>query len=135
MEKLAALGELAAGVANETNSPLAGIRNAFSLFKDSLSKDHEHYGLLGLVDNEIERISSIVHQLYQVYRRNPQPPTDLSIEQVIHDVMYLLEPTATRHRVQIRLLSEIDETCQTTVARLPQNELKQIFFNLIRNYV
>jgi hypothetical protein len=135
MEKLAALGELAAGVAHEINNPLAGIRNAFALFKSGLTPEHEHYELLGLVDDEIERISSIVHQMYQLYRRNPQAATELTVEKTLRDVICLLEPIARRYRVAIRMLPEHATDCQTTHARLPEGELKQVLFNLIRNAI
>lgn len=136
MEKLAALGELAAGVAHEVNNPLAGIRNAFALFRDGLTPEHQHYELLELVDNEIERISSIVHQMYQLYRRNPQPATELTIEKTLRDVVCLLEPIAKRHQVELKLLPETSPThCQTTKLRLPEGELKQVLFNLIRNAI
>lgn len=131
MEKLAALGELAAGVAHEVNNPLAGIRNAFALFKATLNESHEHYELLDLVDKEIERISSIVHQLYQLYRRNPLSVVDLTIEKTIRDVTCLLEPIARRHQVKL----QVSPKNSTTSARLPENEFKQILFNIVRNAI
>lgn len=131
MEKMAALGELAAGVAHEVNNPLAGIRNAFALFRGSLAPDHEHYELLELVDKEIERISSIVHQMYQLYRRTPQRAVELTLEKTIRDVICLLEPIARRHRVRLQVEPEEGQTD----VRLPEAEFKQILFNLVRNAI
>lgn len=131
MEKLAALGELAAGVAHEVNNPLAGIRNAFSLFKGSLDPSHEHFDLLDLVDNEIERISSIVHQMYQLYRRGPLSVREITIEKTVGDVICLLEPIARRYAVSLKVSPERS----TTVAKLPENEFKQILFNIVRNAI
>lgn len=131
MEKLAALGELAAGVAHEVNNPLAGIRNAFALFKGSIESSHEHYDLLELIDKEIERISSIVHQMYQLYRRTPFAANELTIEKTISDVICLLDPIGRRHRVDIL----VSPARSTTRAKLPEGELKQILFNLVRNAI
>ena len=131
MEKMAALGELAAGVAHEVNNPLAGIRNAFALFRTGLTKEHEHYELLDLVDKEIERISGIVHQMYQLYCRNPQQATEIMIEKVIADVVCLLEPIARRYQVEL----VTRQNRPGTVVRLPESELKQVLFNIVRNAI
>lgn len=129
MEKLAALGQLAAGVAHEVNNPLAGIRNAFELIKADLFPEHPHHRLLELIDGEIERISSIVHQMYQLYRRNPQRATAFQLERAVEEVCSLLDGVARRQNVTLVRNSP----ARPTEVVLPEGEIKQILYNLIRN--
>jgi signal transduction histidine kinase len=131
MEKLAALGQLAAGVAHEINNPLAGIRNAFELIKSSLPTDNEHYDLLELIDREFDRISSIIHQMYQLYRRGPQAPTRFPLDRAVGEVVALLESVARKEGVT--LFYEPPDLPVT--ARLPEGEVKQILYNVIRNAI
>ncbi len=131
IEKLAALGQLAAGVAHEINNPLAGIRNAFELIRSGLSPAHRHFELLELIDREIERISGIVHEMYQLYRRHPQSTTEFALERTIEDVAYLLGKIAEKRHVRLRCLPP-DTSAMVILA---EGEVKQILFNLMRNAI
>lgn len=138
MEKLAALGQLAAGVAHEVNNPLAGIRNAFALFKDGISPEDENYELLELIDSEIERISSITHQMYQLYRPSEQSPAKFDLERTLANVVVLLKPLATRSQVQVVVTCgeciQVEDLEPTDVF-LREGELKQVLLNIVRNAI
>lgn len=131
IEKLAALGQLAAGVAHEINNPLAGLRNAFELIKADLQPQHPHFELLELIDREIERVGSIIHQMYQLYGRAPQRPTEFDPAQAVQEVVELLGRVARNRGVSLR--HEAAE--ELPLARLPEGEVKQVLYNLIQNAI
>src|SRR5690606_20567852 len=106
------------GVAHEINNPLAGIRNAFQLIKSELTPETENYELIELVDREIERISGIILQMYQLYRPSPQQSSTFRIAQAVRDVIYLLGASARKRDIQLVFESQDDDA----IAKLPEGE-------------
>jgi PAS domain S-box-containing protein len=131
MERLAALGQLAAGVAHEINNPLAGLRNAFELIKEDLTPQHPHFDLLEAIDREIERIGSIVHQMYELYGPAMQNPTAFDFERTAREVVSLLTRVARKRGVAL----DVETSGRIPSVELPQGEVKQVLYNLILNAI
>ena len=130
-EKLAATGRMAARIAHEINNPLAGIKNSFLLIRDAVPDSHPHFGYVQRIENEINRISRIVRQMFDLYRPDQAAPRRFSVEQVIRDIVMLLEPTGRERRVALEVAADQAPAAVT----LPEDLLRQVLYNIVINAI
>ncbi|MBV2121752.1 MAG: cache domain-containing protein [Candidatus Thiodiazotropha sp. (ex Ctena orbiculata)] len=132
-EKLAALGELTAGVAHEINNPTAVMLGNLDLLVAELGKDAEPVkDEIDLVIEQIFRIKDIINSLLQ-YARTDQ----MSGEAVYTDVNSVIEHTLVLVR-HLRSKSDFEinlDLKATRQVKINSQELQQVLVNLVVNAV
>ena len=127
--QMAAIGELAAGVAHEVNNPITGIINFAQLLLDDSEKESLQAELLGRIVNEGERIALITKNLLSFARESENVKEPIDIVQVIKDSLSLVEHQFKKDGIKISTEYPV-EPCQ-----LSGNftQLQQVILNLLSN--
>jgi PAS domain S-box-containing protein len=127
--KLAAIGELAAGVAHEINNPLFAILGLTEfLLKESETGSKAH-ARLELIQQTGLEIKEIVRALLDFARENAEERHVVSLEDVVRSTVDLVRRTNAHKGVE--LVDAYDST--ELLVSASSNQLKQIFLNLIAN--
>ncbi|MBI3151767.1 MAG: GAF domain-containing protein [Chloroflexi bacterium] len=127
--KLAAVGEMAAGIAHELNNPLTTVTGFSEIVLDELSEDSPHRTELEMVLLEARRASGVVRRLLDFSRQGERTRTRADINEVVNDVIAL-----TRHLIQtnnVNLTLRLDEDLPWV--SIDVNQMKQVLLNLIHN--
>jgi len=127
--KLAAIGELAAGVAHEINNPLFAILGLTEfLLKESEAGSKAHTRLELIQQTGLE-IKEIVRALLDFARENAEERYVVSLEEVIRSTVDLVRRTNAHKGVE--LVDDYDGS--DIFVNASPNQLKQVFLNLIAN--
>lgn len=128
-EKLASLGQLAAGVAHEINNPLGSITIFAHLILKSLPEDDPRRADMQLVIDEANRTKEIVQGLLSFARETKMRPGATNINQIIDEVLNLVMKQSLFHNIKIE--KALAENLPSTYA--DGTQLKQVFLNIILN--
>jgi len=129
-EKLAALGQLAAGIAHEIRNPLTSINILIHSLRENLPSGNAQREDLKVVEEEIQRINEIIDQFLRFAK--PAPPL---FEKT--DVLPIFEETLQLLRPQIeRLQISVQKDFQSLPPiNIDKEQMKQVILNLLMNAI
>jgi two-component system NtrC family sensor kinase len=128
-EKMASVGLLAAGVAHEVNTPLAGISSYTQLLRGQIEKPDARNELLDKIEKQSFRAAKIINSLLNFSRSSGTEFEEVDVNKALVDVLSLVEHQLSGSRIRVRR----ELTSDLPRIRGNENRLQQVFFNLILN--
>lgn len=133
-EKLAAVGQLAAGIAHEIRNPLASMSASIEMLKGSLPANREHaenQKLMEIAIREIDRLNRLVSEFLDFVKPEKFRFESVDLGSMLAEIVLVLKGSRDfKDRVRI------EETFATGVVALANGEkLKQVALNLLVNAV
>lgn len=128
-QRLASLGQLAAGIAHEINNPLGGILTFASLVREGLPEGDPHREDVDEIVSQAERCRKIVQELLEFSRSREPCMAPRDINELIGRALTLLERQASFQDIEI--VRRFDPNVPQTVA--DESQMQQVFTNLLVN--
>ncbi len=128
-EKMASLGQMAAGIAHEINNPLTGILSFASLVRDDPRLPPELKSDLDLIIEETQRCAKIVKGLLEFSRASVPQKKEVNLNQLVESVTFLLEQQSSFFDIEI--IKDLDPDIPRLYA--DPNQLSQVLMNIIIN--
>lgn len=123
--RMAALGEFSARVAHELRNPLSGIAVALRNLEDEMA-DADRRERVRLVIEEMDRVERLLATLLKRSRGGPERPVATDARRLVDDVVRLF-------RYQVPDGVDIHTSVEMGECLLPQDTVRQILLNLLRN--
>jgi hypothetical protein len=128
-EKMASVGLLAAGVAHEVNTPLAGISSYTQLLRGQLDEGDPRQQVLEKIEKQSFRAAKIINSLLNFSRSSGTEFERVDVNKALLDVLSLVEHQLEGSRIRLRR----ELTTGVPPVRGNENRVQQVFFNLILN--
>ncbi len=130
-EKLASLGQLAAGAAHEINNPLTAILGYSDLIQADPTTSERSRGLGEKIREQARRTKVLVTNLLSFARQVPAEKQLLDLRSVVTSAIELRQLDLRDKKIRI----EVENPGVLPAVRGDPNQLLQVFFNLIANSV
>ncbi len=130
-EKLAAIGELAAGVAHEIRNPMSSIRGFAQYLQHFLQDNPREQEYARTMISEIDRINSVVTDLITFARPMDAVRTKTNVGKLINKAVSLTETDAASKKIEVK----ISDQSPGNNYLLDENQMLQVLLNLLLNAI
>jgi two-component system sensor histidine kinase PilS (NtrC family) len=127
-ERLATVGQLAAGVAHEIRNPLASISGSIELLRASPQTSEDDRTLMAIVNREIGRLNVLIGDLLDYANPRPSQPADFDLGSLVEETVRVAR--AEPAFADVELACEVDHPLPI---HADPAKLRQVVWNLVRN--
>lgn len=128
-DRLASIGEMAAGIAHEIKNPLAGISAAVTIIKDDMSSNDPRGAILGEVIDQVKRLDKTVNDL--LFFGKPSLPELSCVD--INSILTITLKFASQHRGIVEIERRIDLQPDLPPVYADDKQMQQVFLNIVLN--
>jgi two-component system sensor histidine kinase PilS (NtrC family) len=129
-DKMAAIGQLAAGMAHEIRNPLTSLSGAIQMLRSDLVLDPSNKRLMDIILRESERLNSLITD-FLLFAQPPKTTKTLSkIGSLLEETIDLFQNSPEYHP-EIRI--HRPQGHETLEAMIDPDQMKQVFWNLLIN--
>ncbi len=127
-ERLAALGEMAAGLAHEIRNPLGAMKGAVQVLRpSSASMDEQTREFLDIILEEVDRLNRVVTQFLTYSRPFKGELGPIDLREVVTSTLRLV-PESARARIEVK-----DTPADVPQVRGDSDAMRQVLLNLVLN--
>lgn len=127
-EKLAGLGQLAAGVAHELGNPLTVVIGYAELLEEVLD-GHSAHPSVAVIRSESKRMRKIIDSMLRLGKSWPVEYSAVSLNEVVRDVRHLKKEEFARRDIQF----EVQVAEDMPLIRANRNQLQQVVLHMLDN--
>ena len=129
-QRLAAVGEMAAGIAHEIRNPLASMSGSIQVLRQDLPLSDEQAQLMDIVLRESERLNDTIQSFLAYARPQRFAVARLDVGKVVQDTALLLRNSSD---VRDGHVVDVDVPSQPVWYEADENQIRQILWNLATN--
>ncbi|ALB45005.1 two-component system sensor histidine kinase AtoS [Clostridium beijerinckii] len=129
LDRLAAVGELAAGVAHEIRNPLSAISGSVQILVDELPKDNSTRIFGNVVLKEVDRLNGVIEDLLYFAKPSKHYVTSININELVENSLFLLLPSIKKEIVVLE--THFDQSIEAI--SVDAQLIKQVLVNLLLN--
>ncbi|PIV80673.1 hypothetical protein COW53_08435 [bacterium CG17_big_fil_post_rev_8_21_14_2_50_64_8] len=126
-EKMAGIGQLAAGIAHQLNTPLGSILLSAQMLEEDVEDEDQAEDIRRII-RQTEQCRRIIKGLLNFARPTGSERGRLNLGEVVRETTYLMEKTLKVATIEVAIEEE-----ERSWVNGNRNELEQVFFNLLAN--
>lgn len=130
IEKLTNIGQVAAGMAHELNTPLGSIILSSEIILKETT-DKEIIEEINSIKQRATHCSKVVRELLNYVRKDVNEYKEIDLIVILKKIIKLVEPDARKRDIQIEIITDNE----TYKMKCIENKIEQLFFNLFSNSI